>query len=127
MQKPLQPSSSETCQICGDNVGKTTNGDLFVACNECAFPVCRPCYEYERKDGNQACPQCNTRYKRHQGTPCPYFSICSIFFVVRRHNVFLGGKRHVIAWSRDQIIQETCHLAGSQESRVLISVKCHVC
>ncbi|MCO5553431.1 hypothetical protein L7F22_006952 [Adiantum nelumboides] len=67
--KPLQHSSSQICQICGDDVGETVNGDLFVACNECAFPVCRPCYEYERKDGNQACPQCKTRYKRHKGSP----------------------------------------------------------
>jgi cellulose synthase A len=38
-----------------------------VACTECGFPVCRPCYEYERSDGTQCCPQCNTRYKRHKG------------------------------------------------------------
>jgi hypothetical protein len=43
------------------------DGEPFVACNECAFPVCRPCYEYERKEGNQACPQCKTRYKRLKG------------------------------------------------------------
>eukprot|EP00250_Pteridium_aquilinum_P018431 c24084_g6_i1 orf=456-3668(-) len=67
--RPLQHSSSQICQICGDDVGETINGDLFVACNECAFPVCRPCYEYERKDGNQACPQCKTRYRRHKGSP----------------------------------------------------------
>ncbi|KAH7442078.1 hypothetical protein KP509_03G069300 [Ceratopteris richardii] len=66
---PVQHLSNQICQICGDDVGETVNGDLFVACNECAFPVCRPCYEYERKDGNQACPQCKTRYKRHKGSP----------------------------------------------------------
>lgn len=57
----------QVCQICSDNVGKTVDGDPFVACNVCAFPVCRPCYEYERKDGNQSCPQCKTRYKRQKG------------------------------------------------------------
>uniref|UniRef100_A0A0C9S6G9 Cellulose synthase n=1 Tax=Wollemia nobilis TaxID=56998 RepID=A0A0C9S6G9_9CONI len=67
--KPLKHLSSQVCQICGDNVGLTANGELFVACNECAFPVCRPCYEYERKEGNQCCPQCKTRYKRHKGSP----------------------------------------------------------
>ena len=45
----------------------TVDGEPFVACNECAFPVCRPCYEYERREGNQACPQCKTRYKRIKG------------------------------------------------------------
>ncbi|EFJ38258.1 hypothetical protein SELMODRAFT_73698 [Selaginella moellendorffii] len=67
--KPLNHAEQQVCQICGDDVGLTVDGDLFVACNECAFPVCRPCYDYERKDGNQACPQCKTRYKRHKGSP----------------------------------------------------------
>ena len=44
------------------------DGELFVACHECGFPVCKPCYEYERSEGNQCCPQCNTRYKRHKGS-----------------------------------------------------------
>lgn len=57
----------QICQICSDNVGKTVDGDRFVACDFCSFPVCRPCYEYERKDGNQSCPQCKTTYKRHKG------------------------------------------------------------
>ncbi|KAG6543884.1 hypothetical protein Mapa_014724 [Marchantia paleacea] len=67
--KPLNHVNGHICQICGDDVGITPAGELFVACNECAFPVCRPCYEYERKDGNQTCPQCKTRYKRHRGSP----------------------------------------------------------
>ncbi|GFS44994.1 cellulose synthase 1 [Actinidia rufa] len=66
--KPKQ-LNGQICQICGDTVGLTTSGDVFVACNECAFPVCRACYEYERNDGNQSCPQCKTRYKRHKGSP----------------------------------------------------------
>lgn len=67
--RPLNHVNGHICQICGDDVGITSAGELFVACNECAFPVCRPCYEYERKDGNQICPQCKTRYKRHKGSP----------------------------------------------------------
>ena len=51
----------------GDSVGLTVDGDLFVACEECGFPVCRPCYEYERREGTQVCPQCHTRYKRIKG------------------------------------------------------------
>lgn len=61
--------SGQICQICGDEIEITVNGEPFVACNECAFPVCRPCYEYERREGNQACPQCKTRYKRIKGSP----------------------------------------------------------
>ncbi|CAN4114164.1 unnamed protein product [Withania somnifera] len=61
--------SGQVCQICGDEIEITIDGDQFVACNECAFPVCRPCYEYERREGNQVCPQCKTRYKRIKGSP----------------------------------------------------------
>ncbi|NP_001302952.1 cellulose synthase A catalytic subunit 2 [Brassica napus] len=67
--RSLQELSGQTCQICGDDIELSVNGELFVACNECAFPVCRPCYEYERREGNQACPQCKTRYKRIKGSP----------------------------------------------------------
>ncbi|CAL9020291.1 unnamed protein product [Prunus brigantina] len=61
--------SGQICQICGDEIEITVDGEPFVACNECAFPVCRSCYEYERREGNQACPQCKTRYKRLKGDP----------------------------------------------------------
>ncbi|THU45663.1 hypothetical protein C4D60_Mb02t20360 [Musa balbisiana] len=67
--KLLKKFDGQECQICGDTVGLSDTGDLFVACNECAFPVCRACYEYERKEGNKSCPQCKTRYKRHKGSP----------------------------------------------------------
>ncbi|XP_057509783.1 cellulose synthase A catalytic subunit 4 [UDP-forming]-like [Actinidia eriantha] len=58
---------AKICRVCSDEIGLKENGELFVACHECGFPVCRPCYEYERSEGNQSCPQCNTRYKRHKG------------------------------------------------------------
>ncbi|KAA8537922.1 hypothetical protein F0562_027498 [Nyssa sinensis] len=61
--------SGQICHICGDEIEITVDGEPFVACNECAFPVCRACYEYERREGNQACPQCKTRYKRIKGSP----------------------------------------------------------
>ncbi|KAK7247526.1 hypothetical protein RIF29_42410 [Crotalaria pallida] len=67
--KSVQELSGQICQICGDEIEVTVDGEPFVACNECAFPVCRPCYEYERREGNQACPQCKTRYKRIKGSP----------------------------------------------------------
>jgi len=67
--------SGQICQICGDEIEITVDGEPFVACNECAFPVCRPCYEYERREGNQACPQCKTRYKRIKGVKFTFFSL----------------------------------------------------
>ncbi|PNX84273.1 cellulose synthase A catalytic subunit 4, partial [Trifolium pratense] len=68
-QPPSSKSSSKICRVCGDEIGHKENGELFVACLVCGFPVCKPCYEYERSEGNQCCPQCNTRYKRHKGCP----------------------------------------------------------
>jgi cellulose synthase A len=68
--KPLREQNGQVCQICGDDVGLAPGGEPFVACNECAFPVCRDCYEYERREGTQNCPQCKTRYKRLKGG-CP--------------------------------------------------------
>ena len=65
--KTLKNLDGQVCEICGDATGLTVDGDLFVACNECGFPVCRPCYEYERREGTQQCPQCKTRYKRLKG------------------------------------------------------------
>ncbi|KAK4265407.1 hypothetical protein QN277_026464 [Acacia crassicarpa] len=67
--KPVKNLDGQLCEICGDSVGYTVEGDLFVACEECGFPVCRPCYEYERREGTQNCPQCQTRYKRIKGSP----------------------------------------------------------
>lgn len=78
--KPLKHLNSQVCQICANTVGLTGTGDAFVACNECAFPVCQACYEYERKDGNQSCPQCKTRYKRHKGVSSFLKSLCISFF-----------------------------------------------
>ncbi|TKY49829.1 cellulose synthase A catalytic subunit 5 of UDP-forming [Spatholobus suberectus] len=66
-QRELQQLHGQTCQLCGDDIGVNADGDLFVACNECAFPVCKNCYEYERREGNQVCPQCKTRFKRLKG------------------------------------------------------------
>ncbi|XP_021673229.2 cellulose synthase A catalytic subunit 3 [UDP-forming] isoform X1 [Hevea brasiliensis] len=67
--KNVKQTATRGCQICSDDIGMTVDGERFVACHVCAFPVCRPCYEYERKDGNQSCPQCKTKYKRHKGSP----------------------------------------------------------
>jgi cellulose synthase A len=65
--KPPNSQNGQVCQICGDGVGLTPDGERFVACNECAFPICRDCYEYERREGTQSCPQCKTRFKRLKG------------------------------------------------------------
>ena len=64
--KSIKITSVQICQICGDNVGTSVDGESFVACSVCAFPMYRPDCGYERKDGNQSCPQCKTRYRRQK-------------------------------------------------------------
>ncbi|KAM7275840.1 hypothetical protein ACFE04_017706 [Oxalis oulophora] len=65
--RPRQQHSAQICRVCGDEVGIGVDGEPFVACNECAFPLCKGCYEYERNEGTQLCPQCKTRLKRLKG------------------------------------------------------------
>ncbi|AQL07222.1 cellulose synthase/ transferase transferring glycosyl groups [Zea mays] len=68
---------SDAAAICGQGVGTTADGDL---CTFCGFPMCRPCYEYNRKDDTQACPQCKTN-KRHQGLEVkPRFGMVPLVF-----------------------------------------------
>lgn len=55
------------CRVCGDEIGRKQNGEVFVGCVECGFPICQLCYDYERREGNQCCPQCHSRFKRHKG------------------------------------------------------------
>lgn len=54
---------------CGSETRAEDSPPLALPCNECGFPVRRPCYEYERREGTQLCPQCKTRYKRLRGAP----------------------------------------------------------
>lgn len=84
--------SGQICQICGDDVGLTPQGELFVACNECAFPVCRDCYDYERREGSQVCPQCKTRFKRLKGKHFSYFRLDFLYKVwIFKKNFFILG------------------------------------
>ncbi|KAI5411181.1 variant 2, cellulose synthase A catalytic subunit 3 [UDP-forming], partial [Lathyrus oleraceus] len=66
-RREVEENNGETCELCGEDIDVNEDGETFVACNECAFPVCRSCYEYERREGHQVCPQCKTRFKRLKG------------------------------------------------------------
>ncbi|KAG5017387.1 hypothetical protein JHK85_023523 [Glycine max] len=66
VSKPLKNLNGQSCQICGDTIGLTATGDVFVACHECGFPLCHSCYEYELKHMSQSCPQCKTAFTSHQ-------------------------------------------------------------
>ncbi|KAF9679654.1 hypothetical protein SADUNF_Sadunf06G0037100 [Salix dunnii] len=36
----LEDDATEVCHICSDDIGKTVDGEPFVACHVCSFPVC---------------------------------------------------------------------------------------
>ncbi|KAI5076718.1 hypothetical protein GOP47_0008783 [Adiantum capillus-veneris] len=55
------------CQICGDDIGLSSNGQPFVACRQCYFPVCKACVEYESQVGTGACANCKHKYELHAG------------------------------------------------------------
>ncbi|KAL5989710.1 Cellulose synthase A catalytic subunit 8 [UDP-forming] [Asimina triloba] len=56
------------CSTCGEPVGFDEDGEVFVACRECNFPVCRPCVEYELKEGGKCCLRCSAPYV-HSSVP----------------------------------------------------------
>lgn len=90
----------QVCKICGENIGKTVDGEPFIACDACAFPVCRLCYEYERKDGKQSCLQCKTRYKKHKGKRnLKCFSLILIYTLVCQCKKFYAvSKSHTMVF-----------------------------
>ncbi|CAN1847430.1 Cellulose synthase A catalytic subunit 8 [UDP-forming] [Linum perenne] len=61
MMEPGAP----VCNTCGEAIGLNPNGELFVACHECNFPVCKSCVEYETKEGRKACLRCSSPYDEH--------------------------------------------------------------
>nr|XP_016511297.1 PREDICTED: cellulose synthase A catalytic subunit 8 [UDP-forming]-like [Nicotiana tabacum] len=59
----MMESGVPICNICGEQVGlENTNGEVFVACHECNYPVCKSCLHYEIKEGRNACLRCATPY-----------------------------------------------------------------
>ncbi|KAJ0016953.1 hypothetical protein Pint_10357 [Pistacia integerrima] len=58
----MMQSGVPVCNTCGDQVGLNANGEAFVACHECSFPICKACFDDEIKDGRKACLRCGTTY-----------------------------------------------------------------
>ncbi|KAJ8437572.1 hypothetical protein Cgig2_005323 [Carnegiea gigantea] len=59
----MMQSRVPQCGTCGEQVGFDSNGDVFVACHECNFPVCKACVDYEIKEGKKACFRCGAPYE----------------------------------------------------------------
>ncbi|XAR59276.1 Cellulose synthase (UDP-forming) [Bertholletia excelsa] len=59
----MSKSGFPNCNICGEQVGFNANGQVFEACNECNFPICKPCLQHEIKEGRDACVLCLSPYE----------------------------------------------------------------
>ncbi|KAH6793027.1 cellulose synthase family protein [Perilla frutescens var. hirtella] len=58
----MMESGIPICNICGEQVGLTSKGEVFVGCHECNYPICQHCLDYESKEGRNACIRCATPY-----------------------------------------------------------------
>ncbi|XP_010538575.1 PREDICTED: cellulose synthase A catalytic subunit 8 [UDP-forming] isoform X1 [Tarenaya hassleriana] len=58
----MMQSGAPICSTCGEQIGLRANGDLFMACHECNFPICRACLEYEIKEERRICLRCGNPY-----------------------------------------------------------------
>ncbi|XWS18529.1 hypothetical protein CRYUN_Cryun32bG0051800 [Craigia yunnanensis] len=72
----MMESGAPVCHTCGEHVGLIANGEAFVACHECNFPICKTCFEYELKEGRKVCLRCGNSY---DGRTC--------WMMVKRHPV----------------------------------------
>ncbi|KAG5029515.1 hypothetical protein JHK87_013029 [Glycine soja] len=56
-------SSVPLCNTCGEQVGLNANGEVFVACHECNFPICKDCFEHEINEDHRVCMRCGTPHE----------------------------------------------------------------
>ncbi|XP_035544186.1 cellulose synthase A catalytic subunit 8 [UDP-forming] [Juglans regia] len=59
----MMESGFPVCNSCGEQVGVNNNGEVFVACHECNFSICKACVDYEIKEGRKACLRCAAPYE----------------------------------------------------------------
>lgn len=62
----MMESGVPTCHSCGEHVGFNANGEVYVACHECNFPICKVCVDLEIKDGRKVCLRCGSPYDENK-------------------------------------------------------------
>ncbi|KAF9621845.1 hypothetical protein IFM89_028433 [Coptis chinensis] len=58
----MMSSGVPLCNSCGETLGFASNGEVFVACHECNFPLCKTCLDYEVKEGKTGCLRCGAPF-----------------------------------------------------------------
>ncbi|XP_023541820.1 cellulose synthase A catalytic subunit 8 [UDP-forming] isoform X2 [Cucurbita pepo subsp. pepo] len=61
----MMVSDIPICHTCGEQVGVDTNGEVFVACHECQFPICKVCVQYDIKEGRNVCLRCGSPFDKN--------------------------------------------------------------
>lgn len=61
-KEEMMESEMPICNTCGEQVGLTSKGEVFVACHECNYPICHHCFDYDIKEGRNACIRCANPY-----------------------------------------------------------------
>ncbi|KAK1256995.1 Cellulose synthase A catalytic subunit 8 [UDP-forming] [Acorus gramineus] len=62
----MMESGTPLCQLCGESVGSSPSGEVFVACHGCNYPLCQSCLDYTINGGRSSCPRCETPYDHHE-------------------------------------------------------------
>ncbi|KAK9267489.1 hypothetical protein L1049_009916 [Liquidambar formosana] len=58
----MMESGVPICNTCGETMGVDSNGEVFVACHECNFSMCKSCLDYEIKEGRKVCLRCGAPF-----------------------------------------------------------------
>ncbi|CAK9148106.1 unnamed protein product [Ilex paraguariensis] len=58
----MMESGVPICNTCGEHVGLSSDGEVFVGCHDCNYPICKSCFDYEIKEGRNACIRCHAPY-----------------------------------------------------------------
>ncbi|KAI4332529.1 hypothetical protein L6164_017430 [Bauhinia variegata] len=59
----MMESEVPLCNTCGEKLGVNANGEVFMACQQCHFPICKSCVEDEINEGRSVCLRCGTPYQ----------------------------------------------------------------
>ncbi|CAI8618675.1 unnamed protein product [Vicia faba] len=59
----MMQSGAPLCNICGEQLLLSENGERFVACHDCNYPICKACFEHEINEGHSVCLNCGTPYE----------------------------------------------------------------
>ena len=89
----MMQSGVPLCNTCGEQVGLNDNGEAFVACHGCSFPICKDCFEHEINEGHRACLRCGTPYEGNPLTYTLYFQVksyclCCFYYVICFREIF---------------------------------------